>query len=100
MGVSRATVRKWRVRFDHDRIEELADEPRPGKPRVTTNQQVDKVIGARFESTPPQGDTHWTTRSTADSSGLSQSTVSRIWRVFALRPHVVQTWKFKRISMS
>ena len=27
------------------------------------------------------------------SAGVSQSTVSRIWRTFGLKPHVVQTWK-------
>ena len=26
-------------------------------------------------------------------AGLSQSSVSRIWRAFGLKPHVVETWK-------
>lgn len=38
-------------------------------------------------------DTHWTTRSMAGETGLSQSSVSRFWRALGLRPHVFQTWK-------
>lgn len=46
-----------------------------------------------LESASPQGDTHWSTRSMAAATGMSQSAISRIWRVFGLKPHVVQTWK-------
>ena len=38
-------------------------------------------------------DTHWSTRSMAAETGLSQSSVSRIWRAFGLKPHLVETWK-------
>src|SRR5262249_9961638 len=46
-----------------------------------------------LEQAPPNGDTHWSTRSMARSAGMSQSAVSRIWRAFGLKPHIVQTWK-------
>jgi hypothetical protein len=29
----------------------------------------------------------------AAATGMSQSAVSRIWRAFGLKPHLVQTWK-------
>ncbi|MBF6357687.1 helix-turn-helix domain containing protein [Nocardia higoensis] len=93
VGVSRETVRKWRVRFARDRIAGLADEPRPGAPRTITDEQVDKLIVATLETAPPHGDTHWSSRSISDATGMSQSTVSRIWRAFGLKPHVVQTSK-------
>jgi transposase len=93
LGVSRDTVSKWRSRFVRDRLEGLSDEPRPGRPRVISDGQVDQVITATLEQAPPGGDTHWSTRSMARSAGLSQSAVSRIWRAFGLKPHVVQTWK-------
>jgi transposase len=93
VGVSRETVRKWRVRFERDRVEGLADELRSGAPRTITDEQVEKVIVKTLESAPPQGDTHWSTRSMAAAAGMSQSAVSRIWRAFGLKPHVVQTWK-------
>jgi len=93
LGSSRATVSKWRSRFLAGRLEGLSDEPRPGRPRTVTDEHVEKVITATLEQEPPNGDTHWSTRSMASSAGMSQSAVSRIWRAFGLRPHIVQTWK-------
>jgi transposase len=93
LGVSRATAAKWRSRFLRDRLEGLTDEPRPGRPRTVTDEHVEKVITATLEQEPPAGDTHWSTRSMARQTGMSQSAVSRIWRAFGLRPHIVQTWK-------
>jgi transposase len=93
LGTSRATAAKWRSRFLEGRLEGLSDEPRPGRPRTVSDEQVEKVITATLEGQPPNGDTHWSTRSMARSSGMSQSTVSRVWRAFGLKPHLVQTWK-------
>jgi transposase len=93
LGVSRDMVSKWRSRFLRDRLEGLTDEPRPGRPRTVSDEQVEAVITATLEQAPPGGDTHWSTRSMARSAGLSQSAVSRIWRAFGLKPHVIQTWK-------
>jgi transposase len=93
LGTSRATVAKWRSRFLQDRLDGLNDEPRPGRPRTVTDEHVEKVITTTLEQTPPNGDTHWSTRSMARSAGMSQSAVSRIWRAFGLKPHIVQTWK-------
>jgi hypothetical protein len=86
-------VSKWRSRFLRDRLEGLTDEPRPGRPRTVSDEQVQAVITATLEQAPPGGDTHWSTRSMALSAGMPQSAVSRIWRTFGLKPHVVQTWK-------
>ncbi len=93
LGVSRTTAGKWRSRFLEARLEGLSDEPRPGRPRTVTDEHVEKVITATLEQAPPGGDTHWSTRSMARSAGMSQSAVSRIWRAFGLRPHIIQTWK-------
>jgi transposase len=93
LGVSRDMVGKWRTRFLVDRLEGLADEPRPGAPRKITDEQIEAVIVATLETTPPTGDTHWSTRSMATASGLSQTAISRIWRAFGLKPHLVDTWK-------
>ena len=93
LGISRTTAGKWRSRFLAARLEGLSDEPRPGRPRTVTDEHVEKVITATLEQAPPGGDTHWSTRSMARSAGMSQSAVSRIWRAFGLKPHVVQTWK-------
>ena len=93
LGSSRATVSKWRSRFLESRLEGLGDEPRPGRPRTVTDEHVEKVITATLEQQPLNGDTHWSTRSMARSAGMSQSAVSRIWRAFGLKPHIIQTWK-------
>ncbi|MGE5764687.1 MAG: IS630 family transposase [Mycobacterium leprae] len=93
LGVSRPTVTKWRGRFAADRLDGLADEPRPGAPRKVTDAQVEQVIAKTLEEAPPDGDSPWTSRSMATASGLSQPTVSRMWRAFGLTPHLVETWK-------
>jgi transposase len=93
LGVSRTTAAKWRSRFLAARLEGLSDEPRPGRPRTIGDERVERVITATLEQQPPDGDTHWSTRSMAREAGMSQSAVSRIWRAFGLKPHVIQTWK-------
>src|ERR1700722_5163135 len=93
LGASRDTVSKWRSRFLRDRLEGLTDERRPGRPRTVSDEKVEQVMTAALEQPPPGGDTHWSTRSMAKTAGVSQSTVSRIWRSFGLKPHVAQTWK-------
>jgi len=93
LGVSRNMVSKWRSRFLRDRLEGLSDEPRTGRPRTVTDEQVELVITRTLEEQGPGQDTHWSTRSMAAATGLSQTAVSRIWRAFGLKPHLVQTWK-------
>jgi len=93
LGVSRDMVSKWRSRFLERRLEGLTDEPRPGRPRLISDEQVEQVITATLEQAPAGGDSHWSTRSMARAQGMSQSSVSRIWRAFGLKPHIVETWK-------
>ncbi|MFI9825953.1 IS630 family transposase, partial [Streptomyces sp. NPDC052013] len=93
LGISRETVRKWRSRFVADRLEGLVDAPRSGAPRRITDEQVESLVVRTLDQAPPSGDSHWSTRSMAQAAGMSQSAVSRIWRAFGLKPHIVQTWK-------
>src|SRR5919109_2169006 len=92
LGISRPTVTKWRSRFVARRLEGLADEPRPGAPRKITDEQIEQVLVTTLETTPKDA-THWSTRSLARALGMSQSAVSRIWRAFGLKPHLVETFK-------
>src|SRR5215203_14766 len=92
LGVSRPTVTKWRSRFVARRLEGLADEPRPGPPRTITDEQVEQVLVTTLESTPTDA-THWSTRSLARKLGMSQTSISRIWRAFGLKPHLLDTFK-------
>jgi transposase len=93
LGIWPQTVTKWRGRFLRDRLEALTDEPRPGRPRAITDEQVEQVITKTLEEPPPHHDTHWSTRSMARATRLSQTAISRIWRTFGLKPHLQQTWK-------
>ena len=92
LEVSDETVGKWRSRFLERRLNGLSDEPRSGRPRAVTDEDVERVITLTLESTPKDA-THWSTRSMAQRSGLSHTTVSRIWRAFALQPHRTETFK-------
>ena len=95
MGISRSTVMRWRNRFVQDRCDGLLDEPRPGRPRVVGDDQIEELITATLETTPPDA-THWSTRSMAEHLGLSQSMVSRVWRAFGLAPHKQDSWKLSK----
>jgi transposase len=91
-GVSRTTVKRWRSRFVEGRCDGLLDEPRPGRPRAVGDAQIESLITATLETTPKDA-THWSTRSMAEHLGMSQSTVSRVWRAFGLAPHKQDSWK-------
>ncbi|MFL4902332.1 IS630 family transposase [Streptomyces sp. MMS24-I2-30] len=95
LGIHPTTVATWRKRFVANRLEGLADEKRPGPARTVTDEQIEDVIVRTLETTP-KGATHWSTREMAKQSGLSQSTVSRIWRTFGLKPHQVDTFKLSK----
>ncbi|TDD95874.1 IS630 family transposase [Actinomadura rubrisoli] len=92
LGIWPQTVGKWRRRFIERRLEGLADEPRPGAPREITDERIEQVVVATLERTP-EGATHWSRASMAAESGLSKSTVGRIWKAFRLKPHQVDTFK-------
>jgi transposase len=92
LGVTRPTVGKWRSRFVARRLEGLVDEDRPGRPASVTLDQVEDVVVATLEQTPRNA-THWSRASMAQRSGLSRSTIGRIWRDFGLKPHLSDTFK-------
>jgi transposase len=94
-GISRATVTKWRGRFAARRLEGLVDEPRPGRPRTVTDEQVERVVITTLESKPRDA-THWSTRSMAAEVGVTADAVMRIWHAFGLQPHRQQTWKLSK----
>jgi transposase len=95
LAVSRPTVTKWRNRFAQRRLEGLADEPRPGKPRTIIDQQVEAVVTKTLESAPKNA-THWSTRSMGREVGMTPDAVMRIWHAFGLQPHRQETWKLSK----
>lgn len=92
LGINRQTCRKWRDRFVEHRLEGLLDEPRPGAPRTVSDAAVEEVVTRTLESVP-RGQTHWSRTTMAQATGISESSVGRIWRAFGLKPHRVDSFK-------
>jgi transposase len=92
LSITLPTVGKWRQRFVEDRLDGLVDEPRPGAPRTLTDAQVEEVITKTLESKPANA-THWSTRNMAQTLGMSQTAIVRIWHAFGLQPHRSETFK-------
>ena len=87
-----ATVGKWRRRFIERRLPGLYDELRPGRPRSIEDEQVAALL-KRTLSRKPKAGTHWTVREAAQESGISKSTVHRLFQAFAVQPHRTRTFK-------
>jgi len=92
LGIASATVGKWRSRFRHERLQGLSDAPRSGPPRKIGDDVIEAVV-AKTLTSRPKGSTHWSTRELAAETGLSQSTIVRVWHTFGLQPH--RSEKFK-----
>ena len=92
VGTTRQTVRTWRKRFAKHRLDGLDDEPRCGAPRKIGDERIEDIVTRTLE-TKPKDATHWSTRGMAKASGVSASTVYRIWRAFSLQPHRTETFK-------
>ncbi len=95
VGASLPTVGLWRRNFVARRIDGLTDAPRSGRPREIDDEDVARVLAATLES-PPDGSTHWSVRRLAGKTGISPTTVHRIWRDHTLRPHQMRSFKFSK----
>ena len=86
VGLTRAMVGLWRQRFIGQGLMGLYDERRPGGPRSIEDERVSALIKKTIQ-TKPRGGTHWSCRSIAVETGLSKSTVQRVWHAFGVQPH-------------
>lgn len=92
LGISKPVVIKWRRRFMEKRMEGLKDSPRPGKPRVYSPDIRIKIVAEACK--PPEGQTHWSTRTLAKHiGGVSYTTVHRILKAEKIKPHLYKMWK-------
>jgi transposase len=95
LAVTHQMVGKWRARFIERRLDGILDEPRAGRPRKVGDADIEGVIIRTLESTPRDA-THWSVRSMAKASGITPTTVHRIWKAFSLQPHRTETFKLSR----
>jgi transposase len=95
VGVSLPTVGLWRRGFCERGLDGLVDAPRSGRPRQIHDDEVQRVLAKTLEP-PPDGTTHWSVRRLAAATGISPTTVHRIWRDHKLKPHQVRSFKFSK----
>ncbi|MGH3430454.1 MAG: IS630 family transposase [Mycobacteriales bacterium] len=89
------TVRLWRQRFMEAGLEGLEEAEGRGRPTIYGREDVERVLSTTM-SKPPDGSTHWSTRTLAEHLGLSRSTVQRIWKEYRLQPHRSRSFKFSK----
>ena len=92
LGCAQVTVGKWRSRFVEHRLDGLTDDDRPGRPTSITVDQIEDVVVATLEATPANA-THWSRAKMAERTGMSKSTIGRIWKAFELKPHRTDGFK-------
>lgn len=95
LSVSPPTVGKWRRRFVESRLDGLFDEPRVGRPRLITDEHVERIVDATLHE-KPKASTHWSSRMLAKQLELSPSAVGRVWRAFGLRPDRTETFSLSK----
>jgi transposase len=90
------TVALWRDRFVSHGLDGIRkDAPRPGrKPRISQDQ-IDRVIDLTLH-TKPHGSTHWSTRTLARKTGLSNFTIHEIWKAHRIQPHRELSFKLSK----
>ena len=92
-GYTVVQVSRIRRRFAESGVAGLRDRPKSGRPPTISARKRAQVVALTLKP-PGAGMTHWTTRDLARATGVSHSTVHRIWHAHALQPHRVTTFKF------
>ena len=95
LGISQQTVGKWRRRFVQDRLGGLLDEPRVGRPRTVTDEDIERIVDTTLHE-KPRASTHWSSRMLAKQLGVSPNAVRRTWRAFGLRPDRAETFSLSK----
>lgn len=95
LGVSAHTVGKWRQRFVRARLDGLFDEPRVGRPRSVTDDDVERIIDSTLHENP-KASTNWSSRMLASQLRVSPNAVRRVWKAFGLRPDRTETFSLSK----
>jgi transposase len=93
VGKSKVTVARWQERYLAKGVAGLRrDATRPGRKPPLGAETIQQVVHKTLHEKPPGG-THWSIRKMATASGLSSSSIQRIWKAHELKPHRVKTFK-------
>jgi transposase len=91
LSVSENCVSKWTSRFKHGGISALTDKPGRGRKPSIPDEKAEEVIAKATR--PPKGHTRWSTRSMSKASGISHTSVHRLWTSNRIKPHRIKTFK-------
>lgn len=92
LGVPPSAITRWKKRYPEQGIAGLQDVPRSGRPKQISPAREAKII-AETQKPPPKPFTHWSAPRMARRTGVSTSTVQRIWRKAGLKPHRLGHYK-------
>jgi len=93
LGITRQKAGRWRLRYAESGLAGIEkDAPRPGRYPKYDHAVVEEVVGKTLHEKPSNA-THWSRSSMAKATGLSDSTIGRIWKAHGLKPHLINTFK-------
>lgn len=93
LQLTRATAGEWRIRFIEQRINELHDEVRPGKPRTIEDERLAPLNHKILRTKPADGSTHWRVRAIAAEAPISATSIHRYFKLLGLQPHRSESFK-------
>lgn len=90
------TVARWRHRVHREGLAVIErDRSRPGR-TPTISPEVLAAVVRKTTLERPASSTHWSTRTMAKATGLSATTIRRIWHRHGLKPHLIRTFKLSK----
>lgn len=91
LNTSRPTIARWKRRFEELGMQGLEPLHKGSKPRAATPGAQAKVLRKTGQK-PADGSTHWSCRKMAQATGLSKSTIQRIWSRNRVQPHRLERY--------
>ena len=92
-GKAKTVIWRWQERFGKEGVAGLwRDKTRPSRIPPLRPEVAERVVALTLTGPPPTA-SHWTGAAMAKATGISVSSVQRIWRTHGLRPHLVRRFK-------
>jgi transposase len=92
-GKAKTVIWRWQERFGKEGVAGLwRDKTRPSRIPPLHPEVAERVVALTLAGPPPTA-SHWTGAAMAKATGISVSSVQRIWRTHGLRPHLVRRFK-------